>query len=944
MEIETFIQQILDNKPSSTPEWSPENVSVVVDRLKAEADRHWRIDPNVTLSCGAAIVRIGEIRNDQRTMALGTMVRGDALRYLHRVADGWDTLARAGDLFLEAGDEVGWARTRIGRLAICVEMNAIESALQDAEAARQIFRAHRNFEKLLWLETNVAAVHGLLYEFQAAIETYQEILDVMRLNPEVDNESRRIVVYFGLGFAHQGLGHLREALSWYERSRELMATRGETVGMAQVDLSIISIAQAQGHNKKALRLLHQTIDVLAQHQEVESSKEMWHLIECYLALNRFTDARDLARKVVQQHPAGDENYDLALELLQLAATEAALDDYSQGFANLERAERILERLNAVGWLGTVHLYRGQAAFRMGDLAVARSTARKAAEQFRQDGQQVAYLMARLLVVRIEIADGQVETAIQEAHDVQKMAREFNVPHLSYEAHLLLGKVADQSGKPRRAIRHYQIATEIMERIQRSLVLTSRADFLADKQESVQALVRLKLASGQTEATFAALERAKAQVWLGYLSQLDHLRWLRDDPQIQPLIEELSRLREEHHWYYCAAHDQVFREQQHVIIAPAEAALEASARERRLRALTEQLYLHSSVEDLAATAVVPLADIQGRLADRTALAAYYSDGNGLWAFVLDSQRLDVWALPEPVAAVEKLLDKWQLNINRALRTVPGSDEERMLHDHARSISGRLYKALVLPFAAHLKQCERLIVVPYGALHYLPFQLLHDGESYLIERSEVVILPTASLITAQSPRQQRQALAMAYSWDGRLRYSLDEAQRVAERFGGRLYSEGEAGQSVLSTPPCQVLHISAHGQHRIDQPDFSYIQLADGPLYTDDLFQHDLHYELVTLSACETGRSRAAAGDELIGLGRGFLFAGTGALIASLWRVDEALTLELMDELYHQLDSGVSKAAALREAQLALMRAYPGLHPAFWGAFELIGNADPLTQVN
>jgi CHAT domain-containing protein len=147
-------------------------------------------------------------------------------------------------------------------------------------------------------------------------------------------------------------------------------------------------------------------------------------------------------------------------------------------------------------------------------------------------------------------------------------------------------------------------------------------------------------------------------------------------------------------------------------------------------------------------------------------------------------------------------------------------------------------------------------------------------------------------------------------------------------------------VLNAAPGQVLHISAHGQHRMDQPDFSYIELADGPLYTDDLFQHDLRYELVTLSACETGRSRAAAGDELIGLGRGFLFAGAGALIASLWRVDETLTLELMDELYHQLDSGASKAAALRQAQLALLRTYPGLHPAFWGAYR---QCRPLDQL-
>lgn len=206
----------------------------------------------------------------------------------------------------------------------------------------------------------------------------------------------------------------------------------------------------------------------------------------------------------------------------------------------------------------------------------------------------------------------------------------------------------------------------------------------------------------------------------------------------------------------------------------------------------------------------------------------------------------------------------------------------------------------------------------------------------------IQPTASLITHQPPRQVRSALGIAYSADNRLQHAASETQAVVSRFGGRLYAEAEAKQAVLSASPCQILHIAAHGQYRIDKPDFSFFQLADGPIFTDDLFQYDLRYELVTLSACETGRSRATAGDELIGLGRGFLFAGAGALIASLWSVDDALTLNLMNTLYHQLDIGASKAAALREAQLQMTRAYPGLHPAFWGAFQLIGSSSPLSK--
>jgi CHAT domain-containing protein len=140
---------------------------------------------------------------------------------------------------------------------------------------------------------------------------------------------------------------------------------------------------------------------------------------------------------------------------------------------------------------------------------------------------------------------------------------------------------------------------------------------------------------------------------------------------------------------------------------------------------------------------------------------------------------------------------------------------------------------------------------------------------------------------------------------------------------------------------VLHIAAHGEYRIDHPDLSFIQLADGQLYTDDLLQHDMSYELVTLSACETGRSKVTPGDELIGLGRGFLYAGAGALITSLWRVDDNLTVRLMEYLYRSLQQGASKAAALREAQLHLLEGAPHLHPAFWGAFQLVGNPNPLS---
>jgi len=242
----------------------------------------------------------------------------------------------------------------------------------------------------------------------------------------------------------------------------------------------------------------------------------------------------------------------------------------------------------------------------------------------------------------------------------------------------------------------------------------------------------------------------------------------------------------------------------------------------------------------------------------------------------------------------------------------------------------------------KNRRRLVFVPYGILHFLPFHLLHDGNEYLIEKHEILTLPAAGLVTRQSPRRSPGVLALAHSWDRKLPHTAAEAQVVQKLFGGSIHAEEQANRAALGETPVQILHIAAHGQHRLDQPDLSFLQLADGQLYADDVMQRDLSYELVTLSACEAGRARVMASDDLIGIGRSFLYAGAGALVLSLWHVGDQATLGLMERMYTFLQAGQSKAAAIREAQKSVLTENRDLHPAFWGAFQLVGNADPLSR--
>jgi CHAT domain-containing protein len=475
-------------------------------------------------------------------------------------------------------------------------------------------------------------------------------------------------------------------------------------------------------------------------------------------------------------------------------------------------------------------------------------------------------------------------------------------------------------------------------MQRGLTITLRPGFLEDKGEALRALIALHLHDGRTERAFKALERAKSLVLLSHLANRDQLRWAADDPRNQVLIEELTHLRQEHHRLYQAAHGP--NDNQSCSNDTQPVLKQIAVLERRMRAITEHLYLEGG--GMAEHVAVPSPqELQQHLDTDTALVEYYNDGQQLWAFVLDRQRLTQHCLPATVAQVDGLLAQLQINIAAALRFEASAPSARALTGVAQRILQRLHALLLAPLAPRLREQARLYMVPYGALHYLPFHLLHTGAAYLLEQHELVILPAAGLLPQRGPHRPAGALVLAHSSNGQLPQTVVEADLVHRLLGGQVLYEEAARRTVLEAPPRQVLHVAVHGEQRRDHPDLSYLNLADGHVYADDLWQHDLSYELVTLSACETGRARVAAGDELVGLGHGLLYAGAGAVISSLWRVRDDSVVQLMEHLYAALSHGVAKAAALRDAQRSLLAAEPWLHPAFWGAFQLVGDAAPLS---
>ena len=138
---------------------------------------------------------------------------------------------------------------------------------------------------------------------------------------------------------------------------------------------------------------------------------------------------------------------------------------------------------------------------------------------------------------------------------------------------------------------------------------------------------------------------------------------------------------------------------------------------------------------------------------------------------------------------------------------------------------------------------------------------------------------------------------------------------------------------------MIHLASHGEFDPVNPLASALKLASGPttangdLTAEDVFGLQLDAELVTLSACQTGLGSIQAGDEVIGMNRAFLYAGTPSLLSTLWRVSDVSTAVLIKHFYRNYDDA-SRAEALRQAQLHVMSYYP--HPSYWAGFTLTGD--------
>ena len=362
---------------------------------------------------------------------------------------------------------------------------------------------------------------------------------------------------------------------------------------------------------------------------------------------------------------------------------------------------------------------------------------------------------------------------------------------------------------------------------------------------------------------------------------------------------------------------------------------------------------SNPEYAALTTVetVPVDDIQRELPDGTTLIDYFVSNNGVHAWVIDRATLHHIRLPIDANSLRRLTC-WARSFSghddgldpRGAESLDGPCADAATADEA-------YAMLIAPLLPQIRH-ERLVIVPHRELHYGPFAALHDEERnrYLIEDYTIVYAPSATAwqrLRRKEPPVSHRAMVLGDPAGamGSLKGAACEAAMIATRLGTTARLGTNARKRLIHNldPGVDLLHIAAHARYDGLNPLFSFIALApDGEEYDGNLEAQEILADvdlkgvnLVAVSACSTGVGKPSAGDEIVGLTRALLYAGTPAVLSTLWEIDDVATTALMDAFYERFVSGVPSADALREAQLSMLRGQVFQSPRFWAAFTLHG---------
>ncbi len=531
-------------------------------------------------------------------------------------------------------------------------------------------------------------------------------------------------------------------------------------------------------------------------------------------------------------------------------------------------------------------------------------------------------------------DGKLRTGLEELISALRAGQ--NWDEMQAMGLQMLGSITWAEGEGEDAIGFLRRGLEDFEEMQPQVrVEDLLASLIHDRWHALyETLIEMLAYEGNADDAFAYAERARARAFLRQTGNVRLDRSRVDDPALIAEAEELDRQLTDLERELASARQELVPPGNESRTETLRSELEQARADYehmllRLKLFDPEYASQAGVEPISADA------LRTEILDHeTTLVAYRVNASRTLAWVIDRDALHM--VP---------IDISREDLTARVRYLRNLIAERK--PEAESVAGELHETLIAPLLSYVRH-RNLIIVPHGVLHLLPFAALRDAErgSYLLADYTVTYTPSASLLrfveTKRTPNGGR-ALVVGDP-DGSLPHAAAEAVRVARRLGQEPFLGQAATESRIYDDAGEIdfLHLAAHASYDAVDPHFSRIALAADDANDGNLELHEIierlelrEVNLVVLSACATALGVETRGDELVGMTRAFLHAGSPAVVTTFWPIDDEASAVLMDAFYRQLQHGATIAAALRAAQLEVMEQGGWRSPYYWAAFALSG---------
>ncbi len=788
---------------------------------------------------------------------------------------------------------------------------------------------------------NVGVTQTRLSRMDDSIASLQRSLSLFETSGTHEDLARTLnsvgLFYFHRGDNHTALQYLNRAMDEAEKS-------GNPVSVAQTNTNLSSVDKSLGKYSDGIEALQKALEVTRRDPKLERQTAiimnnlggLYHdQSDLELAVSYHTQSLALKEKL-KFNPV-----DLAGTVLNLGVDHQAIGQYEKAEAYYNRALSLTGNDDGLNVRALIFYNYGDLLHTLGRNTEARAKIDASLE------------IGRRLSDRQGIAEAQIELAeiafdehhIQDALDLGRPALEYgrlqSDPRIVSRAQDLIGTAQMALGNLDDADLALADGIRVIESMRDQLPGERQmaARFLDAQSSIFQHMIELQVKRRRPDLAFAWSESSKGRALFDALQtgRVDIAKSLSaaEREQESRLAGAITRINEE------ILHESQADSPDRKKLTDLGSQLQ-TVRNRYQSFLVTLYATHPAlkVQRVAFDPVTP-ADLVASLPDRkTALLEYSLTDNGGYLFVITAKRdgsplLNLYAIP----GGRKALDR---DVKRFREQIASRDLGY------RTLAQSLYRRLVAPAEQQLRGKSTLVIVPDSSLWALPFQALEsDRGRYLIEDHALFYSPSLSVLYeirklhrgAEPSRRRLLALDAAD-----LPASRREVEGLRQVYGPgnvKILEGAEANEVRLKSeaPNYQVVHLAAHGVFQDRSPMNSYLVLAkagkaeSGVLEARRMMDLNLRADLVVLSGCETGRG-ATDNEGLLGMSWALFIAGSPSTIASQWKVESNSTSELMLG-FHRNVQHESKAAALQQAELAVMQNPAYRHPFYWSSFVLLG---------